>query len=58
MHQFLVCADNVNILGENINTTKKNMEALLEVSREVGVEVNSEYLIMSHHQKTQFTDSK
>jgi hypothetical protein len=38
----LVCADNVNLLEDNINAINKNTEALIDASKEVGVEVNAE----------------
>jgi hypothetical protein len=41
-HRFLAYADDVNILGENIDTIQKNTEALLDAGKEVGLEVNSE----------------
>jgi hypothetical protein len=41
-HQLLAYADDDNILGENIDTIQKNTEALLDVGKEVGLEVNSE----------------
>jgi hypothetical protein len=40
--QLLAYADDVNILGENIDSVQKNTEALLDVGKEVGLEVNSE----------------
>jgi sorting nexin-29 len=52
-HQLLGYADDINLLGENINITKKNAEALLDASKEIGLEVNSEktkYMFMSRHQ--------
>jgi hypothetical protein len=40
-HQFLVYTDDV-IFVEDVNAMKKDTEALLEASREVGLEVNTE----------------
>jgi hypothetical protein len=52
-HQLLICADDVNVLGDNIGTIKKNAETLIDSSKEVGLEVNTEkskYVLLSHHQ--------
>jgi hypothetical protein len=32
---LLVCADDVNLLGDNITVTKKNTEALIITSKEL-----------------------
>ena len=48
-HQFLVYADEDNILGRRIHTIKKNTEALVDASKEIGLEVNAdkiEYMVM------------
>jgi hypothetical protein len=45
----LAYADDVNVVGENIDTTNKNTEALLDAGKEVGLEVNPEktkYMLM------------
>jgi hypothetical protein len=47
VHQLLVYADDVNLLGENTGATKRNKEALLFTRKEVGLEVNREYRHMS-----------
>jgi hypothetical protein len=40
-HQML-CAADVDLLGDNIDTTKKNIETLTDAIKEVGLEVNTD----------------
>jgi hypothetical protein len=49
-HQLVAYDDDVNILGENIDTLQKKTNALLDASKKVGMEVNTEkisYMLMS-----------
>jgi hypothetical protein len=49
-HQLLVYAGDVNLLGDNIDTIKKNTKTLIDVSKEVGLEINVEktkYMLLS-----------
>jgi hypothetical protein len=44
-HQLLAQADDVNLLGDNIDTIKKNTEILINGIKEVGLEINVEKLV-------------
>jgi hypothetical protein len=39
IHQLLAYADNVNLLGDNIDTIKKNTETSIDANKEVGLEM-------------------
>jgi hypothetical protein len=41
-HQLLAYGDDVNLLGDNINTIKKKTQTLIDASKEFRVEVNAE----------------
>jgi hypothetical protein len=48
----LVYANDVNLLGDIVNTIQENIERLLEAIRDIGIEINAEktkYMIMSRH---------
>jgi hypothetical protein len=50
---LLVYADYVNLLGDNLDTKSKNTETLIDDTKEVGLEVNTEktkYMLLSRHQ--------
>jgi len=52
-HQLLVFADDVNKLGGSVHTIKKNAEALVVASKEIGLEVNADvtkYMVISQDQ--------
>jgi hypothetical protein len=49
-HQVLGYADDVNLLGDNISTIKKNTETLIDVTEKCDMEVNrdiTKYVLLS-----------
>jgi hypothetical protein len=52
-HQLLAYADDVNLLGDNIDNINKITETLIDASKEAGLEVNVEktkYMLVSRDQ--------
>jgi hypothetical protein len=52
-HQLLGCADDVNILGGSMHAIRKNTEALVIATKDIGLEVNAEKtknMVMSRDQ--------
>jgi hypothetical protein len=52
-HQLLVYADDVNMLGDSVDTIKKNTQTLIDATKEFGLELNAEktkYMLLSRHQ--------
>ena len=41
-YQLLVYADDVNMLGENLQTVRENAEIFIKAGKDIGLEVNSE----------------
>jgi hypothetical protein len=38
-YQLLVYADDMNLLGDNIDTIKRNTQTFIDASKEIGLEV-------------------
>jgi hypothetical protein len=52
-HQILAYADDTNLPGDNIDTTNKPTETLIDASNEVGLEVSvdkTKYILVSRDQ--------
>jgi hypothetical protein len=52
-HQLLAYDGDVNLVGDNIDAIKKNIETLIDASNEVGLEINVEktkYMLLSLQQ--------
>ena len=52
-HQVLAYADDVNILGGSVHAVKKNAEALVAATKEIGLDINAhktKYMTVSRDQ--------
>jgi hypothetical protein len=52
-HQLLAYVDDVNLLGDNTDTIKKNTETLTDASKEVGLQINvkkTKHMMLSRYQ--------
>jgi hypothetical protein len=52
-HQLLVYADDADLLGDNMDTIKRNTETFIGASIEIDLQVNPEknmYMLLSRHQ--------
>jgi len=52
-HQFLVYADDGNILGRSVHAINKNRDILVGASKDIGLEVNADktkYIVTSQDQ--------
>jgi hypothetical protein len=59
-HQLLAYADDVNILGGSVHTVKENAEALVVVTKEIGLEVSADktkYMVSSRDRNVGRDDS-
>jgi hypothetical protein len=52
-HQLLTYTEDMNLVGDNIDTVKENTETLTDASKEIGLDINVEktkYMLLSRHQ--------
>jgi hypothetical protein len=57
IYQLLIYANDVNLLGGNIDTIKKSIDNLIDDCKDIGLEVNTERtkntcILLSHHQNS------
>jgi hypothetical protein len=57
-HQLLAYADDMNLLGDKIDTVRKKTETFIDASKEVGLEINGDktmHMLLSCHQNARQT---
>jgi hypothetical protein len=53
IHQLLLYAHDINLLGDDIDTKKEKTQTLIDAGKNVGLEENAEntkYMLLSRHQ--------